>query len=213
MNYKKIDFSTWPRRELFKHFIDDVRCVVTITADIDISKVLDFCQESNRKFYPAMLFLVSKTINKHDEFKLGYNSKGDIILWDRVCPSHVVFNKNDEIFTRLITEYDDSFTLFHDRVIGDIKNNTDKRAFQIKYEQTNTFDVSCLPWLHYKSCDLHVYDKGTYLAPVITWGKYVKSCNNWFMPLTMQIHHAVADGFHIARFFTELENEIQNFDA
>ena len=29
------------------------------------------------------------------------------------------------------------------------------------------------------------------------------------MPLTMQIHHAVADGFHIARFFDDIQSEIK----
>lgn len=28
------------------------------------------------------------------------------------------------------------------------------------------------------------------------------------MPLTMNIHHAVADGFHLSRFFTEVQQLI-----
>ena len=28
------------------------------------------------------------------------------------------------------------------------------------------------------------------------------------MPLTMNIHHAVADGFHLSRFFTEVQEQM-----
>ena len=69
----------------------------------------------------------------------------------------------------------------------------------------NTFDISCLPWLHYTAFDLHGFDEGRYLAPVITWGKYADYGGKLQLPLTLQIHHAVADGFHAARFFADVE--------
>ncbi len=72
----------------------------------------------------------------------------------------------------------------------------------------NTFDVSCLPWVKYKSFDIHVFDSGTYLAPVVTWGKYGEENGRIVMPLSMNIHHAVADGFHLCRFFSEVQELI-----
>jgi len=43
------------------------------------------------------------------------------------------------------------------------------------------------------------------LAPVITWGKHQREGDKLLMPLTMNIHHAVADGYHLSRFFTEAQ--------
>jgi chloramphenicol O-acetyltransferase len=39
-------------------------------------------------------------------------------------------------------------------------------------------------------------------------GKYECENGKLVMPLTMQIHHAVADSFHTARFFKDVEDEI-----
>lgn len=48
----------------------------------------------------------------------------------------------------------------------------------------------------------------TTLAPVVTWGKYELQQGRLKMPLTMNIHHAVADGFHLSRFFTEVQEQM-----
>ena len=112
------------------------------------------------------------------------------------------------LVTRLITEFSSDFKTFYNRIVDDMHRYRDKRAFEIDYTMQNTFDVSCVPWINYSSCDLHVYDSGSYLAPVITWGKYTEKNGKHEMPLTMQIHHAVADGFHIGRFFNDIRSAI-----
>lgn len=57
----------------------------------------------------------------------------------------------------------------------------------------------------FRHVDMHVFDEGKFLAPVVTWGKYEEECKGTIMPLTMNIHHAVADGFHVSRFFNEVQ--------
>ena len=49
------------------------------------------------------------------------------------------------------------------------------------------------------------------MAPVVTWGKYEDEGDKTLMPLTMNIHHAVADGFHLSRFFNEVQELIDSF--
>jgi len=52
---------------------------------------------------------------------------------------------------------------------------------------------------------MHVFGEGKFLAPVITWGKYEMDRGKCVMPATMNLHYAVADGFHISRFFIEAQ--------
>lgn len=60
---------------------------------------------------------------------------------------------------------------------------------------------------------VHVFDKGKFLAPAITWGEYEMLQGRYMMPLTMNIHHAVADGFHLCRFFNEVQELINTLDG
>lgn len=68
-----------------------------------------------------------------------------------------------------------------------------------------------MPWVKYKHFDVHVFDEGKFLAPVVIWGKYEHENGRLMMPLTMNIHHAVADGFHLSSFFNEVQDMINTF--
>ncbi len=37
MNYKKVDFSTWPRGDLFQFYMDHMRVVMSLTVDMDVA--------------------------------------------------------------------------------------------------------------------------------------------------------------------------------
>lgn len=143
-----------------------------------------------------MLWLVSKVINAHDEFKYGWDSEGNLIKWDYISPSYTEFHKEDENFTKLVTEYSDVLPEFYTRFMTDREKNKDRRAISEK-QPPNFYDVSCLSWVKYKHFDLHVFDEGKFLAPVVTWGKYEVENVEIMMPLTMNIHHAVADAVFI----------------
>lgn len=131
-------------------------------------------------------------------------TKVDLERWDFISPSYADFHKEDESFVKLVTEYSDDLSTFHARFLADRAAHRDRRAF-VEKQPPNFFDVSCLPWVRYRHFDLHVFDEGKFLAPVVTWGKYEPDGGKTLMPLTMNIHHAVADGFHLSRFFLEVQ--------
>ena len=52
--------------------------------------------------------------------------------------------------------------------------------------------------------------KNTFLFPMVTWGKYYEVNERVKLPLTLQIHHAVADGYHCSLFFEAVEQIVSN---
>ncbi len=210
MHYKIVSLDTWKRGKLFRFYIEQLRNVMSMTVDIDVTLLLSYIHKKGYKFYPTMMWIVSKVINHHDEFKYGWNENGNLILWDFVSPYYADFHPEDEQFVKLVTEYDDDLSKFQARFMADRERYKDLRAFDLKNIPSNTFDVSCLPWMKYKNFDIHVFDEGKYLAPVVTWGKYEIENGKAIMPLSMNIHHAVADGFHLCRFFQEVQDFIHN---
>lgn len=207
MNYTRIDLDKWSRGKLFRFYIDNMRIVMSLTVDIDVTLLKQYSKAHGLDFYPAMLWIVSKVIDAHDEFKYGWDDDGNLIRWDYVSPSYADFHKDDENFTKMVTEYSDDIFLFCNRVAADRERNDSVRGI-LPDQPQNFFDVSCLPWVKYKHFDLHVLDEGKFLAPVVTWGKYEQEGDKLMMPLTMNIYHAVADGFHLSRFFNEVQEQI-----
>lgn len=180
---------------------------MSLTVDINVAPLITYTKKNGLKFYPAMIWVVSKVINSHDEFKYSWDTDGNLIRWDSISPSYTVFNRDDECFSKFVTEYTDDIFEFYQRTVDDQRKYQEERAI-IGNQPQNFFDVSCLPWVKYKHFDVHVFDEGKFLAPVVTWGKYEVQNGNALMPLTMNIHHAVADGFHLSRFFNEVQEII-----
>ena len=209
MNYTTIDLNAWSRGNLFQFYIDKMRIVMSLTVDIDVQNLKLYSKKTGIPFYPLMLWVVSKVINNHDEFKYSWDNEGNLIRWDYVSPSYTDFHNNDENFTKMVTEYSDDLTEFYGRVMADRERYKNDRAI-LDNQPLNFFDVSCLPWVRYKHFDVHVFDEGKFLAPVVTWGKYEQTEDKLLMPLTMNIHHAVADGFHLSRFFNEVQELIDS---
>lgn len=209
-NYTRVNLNEWNRGNLFKSYIDNMRIVMSLTVDIDVTKLVTFIKNNNLNFYPSMIWIVSKVVNAHDEFKYGWDETGNLIKWNFISPSYVDFHNEDENFTKLVTTYSDNLFEFHNRFMADKEKNKLERGF-VKNQPLNFFDVSCLPWIKYKNFDIHVFDEGVFLAPVITWGKYeMEQQGRIIMPLSMNIHHAVADGFHLSRFFIEVQKLIDS---
>nr|WP_279355025.1 CatA-like O-acetyltransferase [Enterocloster bolteae] len=48
----------------------------------------------------------------------------------------------------------------------------------------------------------------TYLLPIFTMGKYYEEGGGIWLPLAVQVHHAVCDGFHVCRFINDLQAKL-----
>ena len=71
MKFQKIDFQTWERAKEFRFFMDNLRNVLSITVDLDITAFMRRIRDRKQKFYPSMLWAVSKVVNAHEEFRVG----------------------------------------------------------------------------------------------------------------------------------------------
>ncbi|HHQ4522109.1 TPA: CatA-like O-acetyltransferase, partial [Aeromonas veronii] len=49
-----------------------------------------------------------------------------------------------------------------------------------------------------------------YFAPVFTMAKFQQEDNRVLLPVSVQVHHAVCDGFHAARFINTLQMMCDN---
>ena len=210
MNYTKIDIESWERRDLFKLYTNDLKIVMNMTVDVDVTNLVAEVKRNGLRFYPTMIWIVSRLMNSRDEFKYHLTEEGELIRWDYVSPSYTDFNPETEKFNKFVTEYSPDFKTFYDRVVSDCERHRNETGF-LPNQPKNVFDISCLPWTTYKSLDLHIYSDGRSLFPIIIWGKYREENGKILMPVTALLHHAVCDGFNISRLFSELSVAVKEF--
>lgn len=204
VGYKKINIEEWKRKEHFTAYRDAVKCGFSLTVKLDISQVVPFVKEQGYKFYPVMIYLISKAVNQHPEFKMAMKD-GELIVWDYVDPVYTVLHTDTETFSALSLSHTDSLMDFIDGYNELLQKNINNRSFFPEKAPENHFNISALPWIHFDSFNLNIADFTDYFAPSFTIGKYQTEGSKILMPLAIQVHHAVCDGIHVAQLIDTLQ--------
>lgn len=209
--FKPIDTSSWKRKPYFDHYFSQIRCTYSITVNIDITNVLSFKDRNKVKLYPLLIYVISKAVNKYEEFRTAINDRGEIGVWETLSPCYTVFHKNSESFSNIWTEWNDDLNLFLSNFEQDSKRFGQIDRIDAKPNTpANVFPISSLPWTTFTGSNLNIFADGTYLLPIFTYGKYFKDGNRYLIPLSIQVHHAVCDGFHVSRLINEIQQECSN---
>jgi len=226
-----IDMNTWPRREHYEYYKTLVQTSYNLTAYVDISKLLFRCNETKQKFYPTFVYAITKTVNEIKELRMAYDSDGQLGWYDYLNPSYTIFHQDDETFSDVWSPWDDDFKIFYDNMTQDMGIAKDIKGVKAKPNKPDNFlPVSNSPWTTFTGYSCDTYHPSPLLFPVITFGRYFSNkvmpdclgrsmslshISNqgavsdygirFLVPVNIFIPHMVADGYHVGKFFSELQ--------
>lgn len=205
MIFEKIDRNTWPRKEYFEHYHSNVPCTYSMTVKLDITPI----KESRKKLYPAMLYYLTTVVNRHCEFRTAFNEDNELGIYSEMIPCYTIFHKDTETFSNLWTRYTPDIEEFCIAYENDLQQFGDQKGMMGKPNvPDNSFPVSMIPWTTFEGFNLNLQKGYHYLIPIFTMGKYYQENGKVILPLSIQVHHAVCDGFHLCRFINELQELI-----
>lgn len=205
MSFHLIDFETWERKDFYKHFINDVVCTYSTTVNLDITNL------KNVRLYPTIIWLLTNVVNQMPEFRTAITKEG-VGIYDEMHPAYTIFNKENKNFSGIWTEFNLDYKVFLDAYELDIAKYTSSKEYAPKPNRPdNSFDISMIPWFTFTSFNLNIFGDGKYLLPIFTLGKYFDDNGKRLIPLSIQVHHAVCDGYHIGKFVETLQSLINHF--
>lgn len=205
MEFTKINMEQWARKEYYNHFMSGVVCSYSATVNLDISNL------KTQRLYSAMLWILTRTVNKIPEFRTAMTANG-LGIYSDMHPEYTIFNQRTKTFTSIWTAFNNDYRAFLKCYEEDVLRYSDSTHYVAKPNRPeNTFDVSMVPWLDFTSFNLNVHNGGSYLLPIFTMGKYKESNGKRTLPLAIQVHHAVCDGYHVGQFVELLQQEIHCF--
>lgn len=212
MEFKLINLEQWKRREYFEHYLENIPCTYSLTANLDITNILKYIKKKNIKLYPMMIYVLTTIVNRHEEFRTAIDEDGNVGVWDEMNPSYTIFHKDIETFSDIWTEYNIDFSIFYNNYLKDMEMYSNVEVFFPKPNQIkNTFPISSIPWTVFTGFNLNLYAGENYLLPIFTMGKYFEQGRNTILPISIQVHHAVCDGFHVSRLINECQQMINQY--
>lgn len=205
---KRIDMVTYPRRDHFEHFYGMAYPYVGVTVEVDVTALLTLCREKGYSFYLMVLHAVALAADEVDEFRRRIDDHS--IVEYKECPTSHTELKPDGTYAYC--------TLHHHMPLAEYLQKAEAAraaarksgSIEEEAEVQSMYFISTLPWLHYTQL-IQPVACGDESNPRFTWGKYQQNAEGrMMMPLSVLVHHALADGVHIAKFYDEFEKQMKH---
>ena len=211
MNYRIVDQESYYRKGVFRHFSEDCKCSVSMTARVDVTGLAAWSKKTGTKFYLNFLYVLSKALNSREDYRLAWRwETGELICYDRIHPTQYVFHEDTETCTPVYTAYSEDYNTFYRNALADVEKAKQTREYGLDAaNHPNWFDASYISWLSYDAMNIELPDGYLYLLPIVNWGKYREDNGRLMMPVSVRLNHAIADGYLVANVFRLLEKEMQ----
>ncbi|MBU1343299.1 MAG: chloramphenicol acetyltransferase [Proteobacteria bacterium] len=208
---KTLDMKIWPRAESFNYFNDYEYPLFNVCAQIQITKTVQYLENHGISKHNAILWMISCAANSVTEIRYRIRKK-IVVEHDRVDPSFAVLVK-DHSLAFCAVEYSEDVPVFFTRVDQGIATIKANPKLHDKPGVDNLLYISCIPWISFTAISHPVKKGPTDCIPRISWGKFIQNKEMVFMPVSLQLHHGLADGYHAGLFFNKLEELLDQPEA
>jgi len=206
-----IDIENWKRKEHFAFFYRMDYPQYNICADIDITRFISFVRGKKLSFYFSMIYAVTRIVNDCENFKYRIRD-GKVVLHDMIHPSFTQMDNNpeDELFKMITTDFDYDISSF----VKDAENECSKQEGYFNPTKLIGRDdliyLTCIPWISFTHLSHTISLNRDDAVPRISWGKYYTRDGRVLLPFSVQVHHALVDGYHVGQYISKLQAFLDN---
>ncbi len=193
---RPIDMQNDPRRAQFDHFRTFSNPYASVTVQCDITPLKD-----RRPFFLTVLYCAVQAANSVKE--LRRRIIGDqVVEFDTCLSSHTVALPN-ESYCYCELDCNKPFAEYLPYALDAVEKAKAASSLEDQHPE-KLFFVSSLPWLSFTGLH-HPVPREPDSNPRITFGKAYEKDGKYLIPVDLTVHHALADGIHIAKFFEAFE--------
>ena len=203
-----INLETWPRHEHFKIFNTFDYPHFNMCANVDLTTFYPIVKQRGVSFTVAIVYVLSRASNAIPEFRYRIRA-GKVVEHEIVHPSTTIL-VDEDLFTFCTIDYIEDFSKFAVRAADRIAYVKEHPALKDEPGQDDLLFMTALPWVSFTSfmhpMNLNPADS----VPRFAWGKLFEEGEFLKMPLSVQGHHALMDGIHMARFYAEVQDYLHH---
>lgn len=204
---KVIDMSKGPRSGQFAYFSAMADPWAGATVMMDITDFLPAIRARGLPFFLSFLFAVSRAGNAVPELRRRLLPDGTVVEYDLCQPSYTAIKPDGAYVYVDVDGGISDIRAFCAQGKANQAAAIEKGVLAEGGDVLDHFFISSVPWLHYAQIKLPSGMPGD-SHPRISWGKYQEENGRITLPMTLYVHHALADGWHISRFFENLRHEL-----
>lgn len=207
VHYKEIDLETFPRKDHFLRFQSYAYPYVGATVNVDITEWIKWIKANKKPFHASYIYCMTRAANRVSAFRQRVVD-GKIIEFDE-CESGYTVAMPDETYVHCFPGSSEiGYEEFLTNDAKAKKEAMENPTVEDKDGGIYLYFCSTAPWLSFTDLIQPVPIPAD-TNPRIVNGKYFEENGRIKMPIQVMCNHSLVDGFHLGKFFENLEDEMK----
>ena len=205
-----LDIDNWKRKDHFHFFRQFEEPFFGVTVNVDCTNAYKIAKEKGFSFFLYYLYHSLCAANAIEPFHYRIVEDG-VMVYDKVNASPTI-NRPDGTFGFSYIDYYPDLGQFLSSAKKEIERVQNSTGLIPAVSGENVIHYSSVPWIRFTSLSHARAFSFKDSIPKISFGKMVEENGRQNMPMSVHVHHALMDGFHVAQYidmFEELLNTAQ----
>jgi chloramphenicol O-acetyltransferase type A len=205
---KIINTENWNRKEHFDFFSKMANPYFGIVTEVDCTQAYKKAKENSYSFFAYYLHKSMIAVNSVEELKYRIVDK-NIVEFPSINAGATVGRK-DGTFGFIFVNFSNDFDRFNDELQKEIESVHNSTGLRLNDDdiKKDLIRHSTIPWTSFTGL-LHPtnFDQSE-SVPKITFGKFNIRDNKKYLPISIEAHHGLVDGFHLAKYLEEFQRQL-----
>ncbi|WP_160714203.1 chloramphenicol acetyltransferase [Chitinophaga solisilvae] len=202
-----LNLDTWARKDHFQFFTQFEEPFFGVCVTVDCTRAYTIAKEKGYSFFLYYLHASLAAANATEPFRYRI-SNGEIWIYDAVHASPTI-NRPDGTFGFAYMDYHPDFQAFAAAAQEETNRVQQSTGLIPAVSGENVIHCSSLPWIDFTSISHARSFSFKDSCPKISFGKMTSTNGIMTMPVSVHVHHALMDGYHVGRFL-EVFQETMN---
>ena len=203
-----INIESWNRKEHFEFFSRMASPYFGITTEVDCTIAYDNAKENGNSFFAHYLHKSMIAVNSVKELRLRIVDN-KVALFEKINAGATV-GRADGTFGFIFVNFTDDFETFNNELQNEIQTVLNSTGLRLNDDdiKKDLIRHSTIPWTSFTGL-LHPtnFDR-TESVPKITFGKFSIREGKKYLPVSIEAHHGLVDGFHLAKYLSEFQRQL-----
>ncbi|RLD79490.1 MAG: hypothetical protein DRJ07_11700, partial [Bacteroidetes bacterium] len=180
-----------------------------LTTELNVTNLYAYCKKNNLSFFLACLHFAVESANEILEFRLRIIDN-KLFEFEHIDIGSTVLNKDNSFSFCYFKKKEN---LFEFDLSGKevLKKHTEQTNFDSNKESLNLIYASSLPWISFTSIKhARSIEREKSGIPKFVFGKFHETNNIKKIPFSIEVHHALIDGYHVAKFLEIFQKKIND---
>ena len=203
-----INIESWNRKEHFEFFSRMASPYFGITTEVDCTIAYDNAKENGNSFFAHYLHKSMIAVNSVEELRLRIVDN-KVALFEKINAGATA-GRADGTFGFIFVNFYDDFETFNKELQNEIQTVLNSTGLRLNDDdiKKDLIRHSTIPWTSFTGL-LHPtnFDR-TESVPKITFGKFSIREGKKYLPVSIEAHHGLVDGFHLAKYLSEFQRQL-----